>query len=456
MLGINTNVASILAQNAVGNTTMDMQKSIQRLSTGLRINSAQDDPAGLAIATRMTAQINGLNQAVLNANFGVSLTQTAGGALSSATNALQTVRQLAVESANASNTGVDRSSLDSQVQQLIQQIQGIATQTQFNGQNILDGSFGTAQFQVGANANQTITATLGNIQTSVLGGYSYTNNATSAALATGDLTINGVQIAATANGQASTIAQAINAVSGQTNVSATAVTTSAAGATVTASSAAVGSDLTINGVQIGGIAGSASVSVQAQQAANAINQVTQQTGVIASVNGSNQLVLSNTTGADIVVTATAAGTAATGLSAGTTHGKVTLNSSSTFTVGGNTPASAGFAAGSQGTLSALSGVSIATTAGANSAISVVDGALAQINSLQATIGAVETRFQTVVSSLQTSSTNLTSARSSLQDTDFAAETANLSKAQILEQAGTAMVAQANSIPSQVLTLLKSA
>src|SRR5579864_3931848 len=158
MLGVNTNVASIIAQNAASNTQDMLTTSIQRLSTGLRINSAQDDAAGLAIATRMTSQINGLNQAVLNANFGISLAQTADGALGAATNALQTVRQLALESANASNTSADRSSLDAEAQQLIAQVQTIATQTQFNGQNILDGSFGTAQFQVGANAGQTISA----------------------------------------------------------------------------------------------------------------------------------------------------------------------------------------------------------------------------------------------------------------------------------------------------------
>jgi flagellin len=461
MLGVNTNVASIIAQNAASSTQDSLTTSIQRLSTGLRINSAMDDAAGLAISTRMTAQINGMNQAVLNANFGISLAQTADGALGAATNALQTVRQLALESANASNTSADRSSLDAEAQQLIAQVQTIATQTQFNGQNILDGSFGTAQFQIGANANQTISASMGNIQTSVLGGYSTVGTAvvSGATLAAGTMAINGTDIGAAADGQASSIAAAIN--SAQSAVVATAATT-VSGIAPTAATNLASGDVTINGVNIGAVAGGATAAAQGANVVTAINNVSNATGVTATANSATGVItLTNTTGKDITVVANANGLAGSGFPNATTvtHGKLTLTSSATFTVGNGSVSGAGLTIANVSgavALSALNAANVTSTANANSAISVVDGALNQINSLRAQLGAVETRFQTVVTSLQASSQNLTSARSRVQDADFAAETANMSKAQILEQAGTAMVAQANSLPSQVLTLLKSA
>ena len=456
-LGINTDVATIIAQLAAAKTQSSITTSIQQLSTGLGINSAQDDPAGLAIASGMSSQLGGLDQSALNASFGISLAQTAGDALSQATTALQSARDLAVEAANPSSTSTDRLALDSQAQQLIQQVQSIATQTQFNGQNILDGSFGTAQFQVGANAGQTVSATTGNIQTSALGGYSATGATVPGnALSAGSLVLNGVSVPATADGQASTISAAVNSVSDQTNVTATAAT-SVTGGVATANAATSATDIQINGVYIPAVTGGTSGSSEAAQVANSINQVESSTGVTATVTPLNQITLSNNTGADIVVTSTANGATASGLTSGNAAGAITLDSPASFSIAGSLPTAAGLTAtSSSGTLQPLDSVSLQTSAGANQAITTIDGALAQINGLQASVGAVETHFQAAVSTAQSSAQNLTSALSGVQDTDFAAASANLSKQRILEQASVAMLAQANAHPQQVLALLKTA
>jgi flagellin len=202
---INTNVASLNAQRNLSSSQSALQTSLQRLSSGLRINSAKDDAAGMAITERMTSQIRGLNQAARNANDGVSLAQTAEGGLAEVGNNLQRIRELAIQSANSTNSSSDRASLNAEVSQLLAEIQRVATTSQFNGQNILDGTFTAAQFQVGANANQTITASTGNAQTSALGAYQYNNTSSAVsgnALASGDLTINGVNVGASTSGSA--------------------------------------------------------------------------------------------------------------------------------------------------------------------------------------------------------------------------------------------------------------
>ena len=229
---INTNIPSLNAQRNLNSSQSALATSLQRLSSGMRINSAKDDAAGLAISDRMTSQINGLNQAIRNANDGVSLAQTAEGALGSSSSSLQRLRELAVQSANATNVSTDRASLNAEAQQLLAEIQRVATTTQFNGQNILDGSFLTAQFQVGANANQTISASIGNGQTSALGAYQYNNSSSAVngatALTSGDLTVNGVNVGASTSGSADTMVTAINSVTGQTGVTASATTSTAA------------------------------------------------------------------------------------------------------------------------------------------------------------------------------------------------------------------------------------
>jgi len=527
---INTNVASLQAQNNLANSQSGLTTSLQRLSSGLRINSAADDAAGFAISQRMTGQINGLNQAAQNANDGISLAQTAGGALTSVEANLQTLRTLAVESANATNTSSDRQALNSEAQQLLGAIQQTATTTQFNGQNLLDGSFQAQQFQVGANANQTISVSVQGATTNTLGNYGGASTLTavtasgSAWTTASTISINGVAIGASnatstpgvSAGSAYSNAAAINAQSTLTGVTATAYTTtdSSVGAvtasataptTATAGSGTGSGNLWINGIAIGSISSSSTELGQIQNSANAINAVSAQSGVTAIADASTgKLVLTaqdgrniqiatdtaadgtavlNATGltADVVTNSGAAlittganagnldtsgdaNTAVYGGSAGLFTGALTLNSSSSINLtdssatGQNLQAS-GLEANGGGAiyaskLASLATLNISTVTGANAAINIVDAAINQINSQQADLGAVQNNFTSTISNLQTSSTNLSAAQSRIVDTDYASETANLAHYQILQQAGTAMLAQANALPNSILTLLR--
>jgi len=713
---INTNIASLNSQRNLNSSQAALSTALQRLSSGLRINSAKDDAAGLAISDRMTSQIRGLNQATRNANDGVSLAQTAEGGLAEVSNNLQRIRELAVQSANATNTSSDRTSLNAEVVQLMAEIQRVATTAQFNGQNILDGTFSAAQFQVGANANQTIIASTGNAQTSAIGSYQVTSNSISAvsgsALTAGQLTLNGVDVGASTSGSAEAIAAAINSVGTRTGVTASASTTvtSSVSNPILRNQSLQSGDLVINGVSIGAVSGSSNVATQGANVAAAINAVQNQTGVTATANaGTGALTLTSNTGKTIDITTNAAVTAdgatrienATGLevasaaktfgnsvitiangarqvvthtstavanssdtltvagvtftysaaansatniqinngsadlqaanvraalamnstvtnaftitgattdailtaksnvlstaysnglasagatangggwaqgtagagvaigdtlkvggltyeftahnatgvatagniqvklgtggaaaadddiltatnlasaisaqqaagngtvgftsrasgavtvtntlygsygvvaaptepvslgtanavasvdtqgtsgvyAASSTKGTLALNSGSSFSIGGTSPSAAGLGSASVA-LSAINAVDISTLAGANNAISLIDGALSQVSTIRGTMGALQNRFISVAASLTASSENLSAARSRIQDADFAVETANLTRAQILQQAGVAMLAQANALPNQVLTLLR--
>jgi len=715
---INTNIASLNAQRNLTKSQDALQISLQRLSSGLRINTAKDDAAGLAITERMTSQIRGLNQAARNASDGISLAQTAEGALSEVGANLQRIRELAVQSANSTNSVSDRASLNAEVQQLLSEIQRVSTTAQFNGQNILDGTFTASQFQVGANANQIITAGTGNAQTSALGSFKTESNTVTAvsgtALTAGSLTINGTDVGSSASGSAESIATAINGIYNQTNVIATATTTVTSSATnpLRRNQALQSGDLVINGIAIGATAGSSNVATQGANVAAAINAVTAQTGVTAVANGSSgALTLTSITGKTIDLTTNAATTAdgatrvenATGLemagatkafgintltfaggvaqvvtntsttsanstdtltvagvtftyssaassatniliangtptaqgsavfaalnanatvtsqftvvntgggvvtltsksnvlstaysdglasasatsnasawgqttagaglaigdtvkvggltyeftratatgvsvagniqvklgasastgaadaasatnfanalsaqqalgngtvglttnsgvgvitvtntlygstgvvaaptepvtsgtagalilanptagtsgvySASSTKGTLSLNSPSSYNIGGASPGTAGLGSANV-SLATISAVDITSVAGANSAIVLLDGALSQVSSIRGSMGALQNRFSSVVSSLTASSENLSAARSRIQDTDFAVETAQLTRNQILQQAGTAMLAQANQLPNTVLTLLR--
>ncbi len=466
---INTNLASLTAQRNSTKSQNDLQTSIARLSSGLRINSAKDDAAGLAIADRFTSQIRGLTQAARNANDGVSLAQTAEGSLASITDNLQRIRELAVQSVNATNSASDRASLQLEVTQLTSEINRVATQTAFNGTNLLDGSFAAKVFQVGANANQTISvSSIASARTTDLGASYVATKTSTVALAgttfaSGDLTLNGVSIAASVvgplAGQAATsayaIAQAINGSQG--SVLATANTTSYTGAAATA---AANSGLTINGVTVAGVGAQGSVAAQGVANAAAINQVSAATGVTATDNGAGVLTLTAADGRNIVVGGTVTNT---GLTAQTNYATITLSTNSSIAAGadiviaGATPGNGGFAAGT--TAAALSGVSISnvdisSVSGANAALASVDAALKSVDSSRASLGAIQNRFTSTIANLQTNSDNLSASRSRIQDADFAQETANLSRAQVLQQAGTALIAQANQLPNQVLQLLR--
>jgi flagellin len=676
---INTNIASLNAQHNLTKSGATLQTALERLSSGLRINSAKDDAAGLAISERMTSQINGLNQATRNSNDGISLTQTAESAISGMSDNLQRLRELAVQAANSTNSASDRASIQSEVTQLVSEIGRISGTTEFNGIKLLDGSFNGKTFQVGANANQTISVAIENTSTGKLGSsltssLTATNNGT--AMASGDLILNGNSIgaslatsdnASTTNASRSGIskAAAVNLLTSQTGVSAKADATIAVGAD---QGLAIGSGtITVNGIttatiQIGGasatadrtavvqainaksslsgvtatdtglsatgiqlsaadgrnitvsmtsadnsvfgsastgvlngttygsftlsstkeinIAGSANIAnagvvsgkystqtayastssggatafaagafringavVGASLAASdvasysgnasssiakvaAINAVSSFTGVTASanlnqLNGSAMTAAASTgtitingvatasfsttsdgtasrsatitainaisgrtgvtavdggtdalgvnlraaDGRNIVVTFTTHLSATTGITTSTAtnmYGTFTLSSAKSFSVAsGDTGTSLSsismLAAGSYGSGQngqSLNSIDISTVKGANDAIDAVDIAISTLNSVRGDLGALQNRFTSTVSNLSSSSDNLNAARSRIRDADFAVETAKLSRGQILQQAGVAMLAQANALPNNVLALLK--
>ncbi len=469
---INTNMPSLNAQRNLNKTGDSLGMSLQRLSSGLRINSARDDAAGLAIATRFTTQIRGMNQAMRNANDAISLAQTAEGALDQVTNNLQRIRELAVQSANASNSSTDRTALQNEVSQLVAEIDRVAQTTKFNGVTLLDGTFSAQQFQVGADANQTISiSSISSSRTTALGAsFSATTTGTAVnttALNGSNVTINGVSIIASTSDGVSTVnadasakakATAINATSG-TGVTATANATAVAGTSMVG--ATLTGTITINGVTTASI--NTLVGDLATSRANVvagINAISAATGVVATNTGADGtgVTLAAADGRNIVHSFSTLTAAATGVgAAATTLGTLTLTTTGNtgITVGGTaaiigSPASV--SATQTGT--ALSVIDISGVAGANTAINSVDAALTTINSSRASLGAYQNRFSSVVTSLQTTSENFTASRSRIQDADFAAETANLTRSQILQQAGIAMLAQANSLPQSVLSLLK--
>jgi flagellin len=460
---INTNIASLTAQRNLNSSQSSLTTSLQRLSSGLRINSAKDDAAGLAISERFTAQIRGLIQAARNANDGISLAQTAEGSLKEVSNNLQRVRELAVQSANATNSASDRAALQTEVAELIAEIDRVATQTTFNGTKLLDGTFSNSAFQVGANAGETIdVSSITSARISDLGAAlsaTVTGNAVTGALTTGDLLVNGVDVGTVA-GDAKTIAAQINTLSG-TNVSASANSLTVAGTSQTA--AALTGTITINGVTTASFSTTTSASVSRANTVTAINAISAVTGVTAVDTGADATGVTLTTvdGRNIVNSFSTLTAAATGVGAATTtRGTITLSSSSSagISLTGAAETSAGFT-DNQTQAAALTGVAVAnidvtSVAGANAALSSIDAALETINSSRATLGAIQNRFESVVSSLGERSENLSAARSRIKDADFAMETANLTRGQILQQAGVAMLAQANQLPQNVLTLLR--
>lgn len=490
---INTNVASLNAQRTLAKTGNALSTSLQRLSSGLRINSAKDDAAGLAISDRFTSQIRGLDQARRNANDGISLAQTGESALGSASDILQRVRELAVQSANGTNTGSDRQALNLEAGQLIAELQRISISSEFNGKKLFDGSFGSQAFQVGANAYQTISVGASNLQTNKYGlntvigtiGVAATGSAADAA-STGSaaITVNGIASGSLNNissDDAKELADKINAISGDTNVSALARNVSRLSFSATG---AYGISLKADNATAVNVTFNVSATSTADglsQAVSEINKQTSVTGVSAAIDDSGSfvrlevgsgtdLVLGNTSGAGTITLAAeavnSAGANTTGASVSvasgavasnfaTVRGTVTLDAASGFNV--NAAAAGMFATGATSSASAGSTVSLmdlTTAAKATFALRIADRALSAISTQRAAFGAVQNRFEITISNLQATSENLSASRSRILDTDFAAETANLTRAQILQQAGTAMLAQANALPQNVLTLLR--
>ena len=413
-LVLNTNINSLIAQNSLTTSGNSLTTALQQLSTGLRINTAANDAAGYAISMGMTSQINGLNQAIRNANDGVSLTQTASGAMSQITNDLQSMRSLAVESLNATNSSTDRADLNAQFTQLMNDINSVASQTQFNGVNLLDGTFQGATFQVGANAGQSITVgAISSAKASAVGNY-YVGASSGTAGAYSSTTL------ASSSGLGGTAG--VSSVSG---VSVTLAVT--VGATVYDTSA-----ITLSGNQTTDLASEAA----------AINQaVSSVGGLVATVNGGE--IQMNGTSNNTVGFSIASATSASGSSVAPGSSALSaLGLDTTDTVSTNS------------TASYVSGLSVTSVDNSNLALISIDHALQQLATSSADLGAYQNRFQSAVTGLQTDSTNLSAAKSQIVDANYAQATSSLSKEQILQQASTAMVAQANTIPQNILTLLQ--
>lgn len=555
---INTNIASLNAQGNLSKSQNALSTSLQRLSSGLRINSAKDDAAGLSISQRFSSQIRGLDQAVRNANDGISLAQTAEGALQSSGDILQRIRELTVQSMNATNSTSDRAALNSEVQQNLQELQRIAGNTEFNGQKLLDGSFMAATFQVGANSNQTITATSGNFNTSAYGNYRIGGLKADSQTGVGDMVKGSTESVSllrvgTANVsaiKADTIT--ISSAAGSTDVKVaagdsaakTAAAINNAGLGVHASattSFVLGADdgqatatsglaftqglsysfqisndtsspttsaaptagfttvaFTVGGSTTGSVASSAT---DLNAAVQAFNDVSGKTGFTAKVvktdNGHYGIQLTNENGADLRMvntstsgqdltietskvldgsTTTTDSTASTsgtlsaigatttwangGTSAAWLTGQVTIDSDRAFSIKSTAAVAAttgSFVLNTNTNASQLQSadkMDVSTVDAASRTLAMVDSALANINAQRARYGALQNRFETTISNLQATSTNLSAARSRIQDADFASETANMTRNQILQQAGIAMLSQANAMPNQVLSLLK--
>jgi flagellin len=379
---INTNVMSLNAQRNLSTSGGALATALQRLSSGLRINSAKDDAAGLAIAERFTTQIRGLNQAARNANDGISLAQTGEGALAEITNNLQRVRELAVQAANSTNSASDREALNQEVEQRLAEIERVASQTSFNGQKILDGSFGTAAFQVGANAGETISIGLNtSMKKDAIGQVAKVVGTIDVTDINGDGTLDDPSFPLTLADDDFTIA--------------------------------VGDG---TAVQMTGDYDTA------QDLVDAINSKV--SGASAWIDDDNHLVVASSEDLTIV----AANDATTNLGVAS----ATVAADTDF----------------------LTALSVETAAGANDAIVRVDSALTSVSALRSTLGAIQNRFESTITNLTTAAENLTASRSRIQDADFAQETAALTRAQILQQAGTAILAQANAVPQNVLSLLR--
>ncbi|HEX7636173.1 MAG TPA: flagellin [Noviherbaspirillum sp.] len=542
---IGTNLSSLSVQRALSTSANQMSTAMERLSSGLRINSARDDAAGLSISARLTAQIRGRNQAVRNVNDGISLVQTAEGALGELTDNLQRIRELAVQSANATSSASDRASLDQEVQQRLAEVQRIAAHTSFNGLKLLDGSLGTNAFQVGANPDETIRVDLGpSMQISNIGavatgtgtalvntvltptgagsgavtnsalwfGVEFYNGVASTPIDTGAnvVTINGGNVGksadyavagnAGARGADSAYAKAaaINA-SGLGDVTATASTTWSVnplggGRLVDiyglGPGDTMGYSLTLNGVNViapgaQGLLTSTNTRITIDQAIEYINARKAETGVDATKAGNGNLVLTALDGRNITVQeawtftdgaaasdsssaaymsafgsvtitddATDSGDSGSVTQAAITHrGQIALTSSSGITINAG-GANIGFGNGSIQTSGSLTGQNVLTVNAAKAMIASVDSALRAVSQQRSTLGATQNRLAAAIDSITASSENLAATRSRIQDTDFAMEVTILTRAQILQKAGAAVMAQANAVPQAALLLLR--
>jgi len=396
-LTVNTNVASLNTQRNLNNAASSLSTTMQRLSTGSRINSAKDDAAGLQIANRLGSQVSGLNVAVKNSNDGISMAQTAEGALQQSTNILQRMRDLSLQAANGSNADSERTALNDEVTQLKKELDRISNTTTFGGRQLLDGNFGTTSFQVGAAANEMISVSIGEMSSKSLEG-TYFQKAFGSATAAAGVTTSGT----------ATVSIGTVAADG---------TSKAVSVKVTLKSGDTAEEVTS---KIAAAVNDANVGIGVNKDESGVLQAT-----IKDSGGSSPAPAVSAIAVDF---GTTAGATFAGATFDATADKVTANK--------------------------VSDIDISSAAGAQSAVLVIDDAIKQIDSQRAELGAVQNRFENTIANLQNIGENVSAAKGRIQDTDYAAETAALSKNQILQQAGTAILAQANQLPQAVLSLLQ--
>jgi flagellin len=390
-ISVNTNVASLNAQRNLTKSSNDLQTSMERLSSGMRINSAKDDAAGLQITNRLTSQINGLAVAQRNANDGISIAQTAEGAMSASTDILQRMRDLALQSANGSNSSNDRSALQKEIVALQDELTRIATSTRFGDQQLLDGSYTAQSFQVGSNAGETISMSLASIKDTDLG------------------KVDAQDLAAT-NYNADNIGIAAETL--------TFSVTNAAGTSALDVKLTVGMGAEDVADAINAGAGSIGITATYDASAGTLS--------FAAENGTTAATVASTVAADAGVF----DTSAAALDSSYSDGSSTLGSA----------------------ISAID-ISGADGTGAQAALASIDVAIKEIDSQRADLGAIQNRFSYTISNLANIQENISASRGRIQDTDFAVETANMTKNQILQQAGTSILAQANQLPQAALSLL---
>ncbi|MCC7413389.1 MAG: flagellin [Gammaproteobacteria bacterium] len=491
---INTNIMSLNAQRNLNRSQSDLSQAVQRLSSGLRINSAKDDAAGLAIATRMTTQIGGLSVAIRNANDGISVAQTAEGSMDEMIRNLNRAHDLAIQAASY-NTSTDRNSINQEVSQILDEMSRIVNQTRYNGERILTGGF-SGDFQIGTSVNETLNIAISNLSPTAMGvasNYSTVSGQSDANLAAqigrsysnalSSATVEGFSVAnVSAQSASSNKVTALNDVSSSTGVKAFGYGNGLVGASFTGATANVNAiaanALTINGIGIDAVSATTTNSTLADALVTAINTRTNEHGVTAvkvdDLNGDGTagdmgVVLVNRTGAAITVTSNTSIDAdiATFFTAGTSsvsagaNGAIVLNdtlgdTTTTFGAAADARAITGQTSGTTATLAdqTVASQTVSTSGSSNLAMLVFESALDSINSQRAIMGAKLNRFEAVSRNLDNVRENISAARSRIQDTDFAEETAKLTRAQILQQAGVAMVAQANALPQTVLSLLQ--
>jgi flagellin len=485
-LKINTNIAALNAHRNMLKTDNGLTRSLERLSSGLRINRAADDASGMAIADNLKAQALGLGQAIRNANDGINTVQTADGALEEYINIINTVRTKAIQAASDGQSSDSRLAIQRDVNRLLEEADNIAKTTSFNGINMLDGSYVDKKFHIGAYYNETVSISISSTRTTSVGKFALGTGTqvTGNDLVSGALTINGVNTGVSSAGSDNATAQAassawakaaaINSVQSQTGVTASAETTIVGAADIAGGTISAG-DVYINGIDLGAVTFSSQDSTGTLVAA--INKISDQTLVTASIVDGGKLKLTGENGENIDLTSDGSTLLTTteqekfGFSDGSTSsivtngsadtlsadeaGVITLESDSAIAIDGTAETDAGFTASQQiSVANSISTVDVTTRVAAELSIKKADHALIQLDTIRADIGSVQNQLEATVRNISVTQQNVTAAESGIRDVDFAAESASFAKFQVLAQSGSFAMAQANASLQNVLRLLQ--